>query len=203
MRSGIAIEEKSLVLASDHFNFDYTHFLPWHKGQCAKFHGHSSTITCSVTGRTDEKGMILDFSELKSIVKRVIGLIDHKVFIPEDCIVREDEEYTNFEYTSMVEGKERHHMLEVPTVEVVKLKTDSTVENLSQFMAQMLLSFMPSNVTAVMVQMNEGVGKSAVSSICRVDRDFGAMRLQSNLQTFIDAIDFFSKIPMVYEESAV
>lgn len=69
------------------FTFDSAHFLPNHKGKCSNMHGHTYRLEVTVVrdhgmlldGGSDE-GMVIDFSELKAVVKgEVIDKIDHKV----------------------------------------------------------------------------------------------------------------------------
>jgi len=69
------------------FTFDAAHFLPNHKGKCSNMHGHTYRLEVTVvrdngmliTGGSDD-GMVIDFSDLKDVVKvEVIDKIDHKV----------------------------------------------------------------------------------------------------------------------------
>ncbi|HZK54249.1 MAG TPA: 6-carboxytetrahydropterin synthase QueD [Desulfosporosinus sp.] len=69
------------------FTFDSAHFLPNHKGKCSNMHGHTYRLEVTVVrengtllvGGSDE-GMVIDFSDLKAVVKgEVIDKIDHKV----------------------------------------------------------------------------------------------------------------------------
>ena len=69
------------------FTFDAAHFLPNHKGKCSTMHGHTYRLEVTVVrdngmlingGSGD--GMVIDFSDLKAVVKvEVIDKIDHKV----------------------------------------------------------------------------------------------------------------------------
>lgn len=69
------------------FSFDAAHFLPNHKGKCSSMHGHTYRLEVTVvrgngeliTSGSDE-GMVIDFSDLKALVKaEVIDKVDHKV----------------------------------------------------------------------------------------------------------------------------
>ena len=63
------------------FEFAAAHFLPHHKGLCKNLHGHSYKLEITVTGETQktwpEQGMIMDFSNLKAIVKKTLSRFDH------------------------------------------------------------------------------------------------------------------------------
>lgn len=62
------------------FRFEAAHRLPGHAGKCRELHGHSYEVVISVERPVDEhSGMIIDFSDLKQIVRReVIGKLDHR-----------------------------------------------------------------------------------------------------------------------------
>ena len=61
------------------FDFEAAHRLPLHPGKCSRLHGHSYRLIVGVGGRVDAAtGMLIDFSELKRVVKtRVIDRLDH------------------------------------------------------------------------------------------------------------------------------
>lgn len=76
-----------IIKATKSFTFDAAHFLPNHKGKCANMHGHTYRLEVTVArdngkvsnGGSDE-GMVIDFADLKAIVKaEVIDKMDHKV----------------------------------------------------------------------------------------------------------------------------
>lgn len=62
------------------FTFEAAHSLPYHRGKCFNTHGHSYKLEIEVSGtpkkgRVPDKGMVIDFGELKQIVNDLI--IDH------------------------------------------------------------------------------------------------------------------------------
>ena len=63
------------------FTFDSAHSLPnvpeGHK--CKAIHGHTYKLTVFVEGDLDEKqGWVMEFSELKDVVKPLVEQLDHK-----------------------------------------------------------------------------------------------------------------------------
>jgi 6-pyruvoyltetrahydropterin/6-carboxytetrahydropterin synthase len=67
------------------FDFCYGHCLPGHKGKCKNTHGHNSTLEVELvsTETTDKMniydGMIIDFGDLKNLVKEtIIDRLDHQ-----------------------------------------------------------------------------------------------------------------------------
>lgn len=60
-------------------DFAAAHFLKDYHGKCENLHGHNYKVYAHVRGdRLDEGGMLLDFTELKSSLRKVCGLLDHK-----------------------------------------------------------------------------------------------------------------------------
>ena len=59
-------------------DFAAAHFLRDYHGKCENLHGHSYKVYAHVAGsELDEGGMLLDFSVLKSALKKVCALLDH------------------------------------------------------------------------------------------------------------------------------
>lgn len=64
------------------FTFDSSHMLDGHDGKCQNLHGHTYSLEITVAGSLIENsakaGMVMDFADLKSIVKQsVIDPFDH------------------------------------------------------------------------------------------------------------------------------
>ena len=76
-----------IIRTTKSFTFDAAHFLPNHKGKCANMHGHTYRLEVTVVrdnGKLgncgSDEGMVIDFVDLKAIVKaEVIDKMDHKV----------------------------------------------------------------------------------------------------------------------------
>lgn len=61
------------------FKFDSAHKLEDYKGQCGNLHGHTYTLHVSIKGNIKATGLVLDFKDLKEIVKnKVISKLDHQ-----------------------------------------------------------------------------------------------------------------------------
>lgn len=64
------------------FSFDMAHMLDGHDGKCKNLHGHTYKLQVEVTGELVESGaksgMVIDFSDLKAVVKReILDKMDH------------------------------------------------------------------------------------------------------------------------------
>ncbi|MCX8093672.1 MAG: 6-carboxytetrahydropterin synthase QueD [Candidatus Goldbacteria bacterium] len=67
-------------------NFSAAHNLRNYKGKCEHIHGHNYLVTVTfVSKKIDKNGLVIDFSILKNILKKVIDKIDHK-YLNEDII---------------------------------------------------------------------------------------------------------------------
>ena len=78
----------AVIRVTKEFTFEMAHALWNYDGPCKNIHGHSYKLYVTVIGRTNEDtdstklGMVIDFSELKSIVKKyVVDYFDHSVII--------------------------------------------------------------------------------------------------------------------------
>jgi 6-pyruvoyltetrahydropterin/6-carboxytetrahydropterin synthase len=64
------------------FTFDSAHYLPnvpsGHK--CGRMHGHTFKVRLEVTGEpSPSTGWVMDFGDIKSVVKPIVDMIDHAV----------------------------------------------------------------------------------------------------------------------------
>ena len=60
-------------------DFSAAHFLKDYHGKCENLHGHNYKVYAHVRGNVlDEGGMLLDFGELKSTLRKVCNSLDHK-----------------------------------------------------------------------------------------------------------------------------
>lgn len=78
------------VLKTEH-EFDAAHFLKGYDGKCSNIHGHRWKVVVSVGSETlqtegNVRGMVVDFSELKSDVKAMVDFFDHKLIIEDNSL---------------------------------------------------------------------------------------------------------------------
>lgn len=67
------------VLVSKEFTFDAAHHLHCYDGKCKNLHGHTYKVVFGLSGMVDERGIMIDFSEIKDIWKNEIEIfLDHK-----------------------------------------------------------------------------------------------------------------------------
>ena len=68
-----------IVEISRKFSFEASHKLDWYQGKCKNLHGHSYKLEIIIRGEINKNGILIDFHELKKIVKEEIIIeLDHK-----------------------------------------------------------------------------------------------------------------------------
>ncbi len=67
------------VLVSKEFTFDAAHHLHDYEGKCKNLHGHTYRVVLGLSGYTDERGLLIDFGDIKKIWKQKIEIhLDHR-----------------------------------------------------------------------------------------------------------------------------
>ena len=121
------------IRLSKEFNFESAHALDGYDGKCVNIHGHSYQLIVCVKGTpiADEthvkQGMVMDFSDLKAIVKdNIIREFDHALILKSDSRFR---------------GIEKKHQ------RVVYKPYQPTCENMVIDFAEILLEKLPDHVS--------------------------------------------------------
>ncbi|MBT2755520.1 6-carboxytetrahydropterin synthase QueD [Mesobacillus foraminis] len=67
------------VLVSKEFTFDSAHHLHAYEGKCKNLHGHTYRVIFGLSGFVDDRGLMIDFGEIKEIWKSEIEVyLDHR-----------------------------------------------------------------------------------------------------------------------------
>jgi 6-pyruvoyltetrahydropterin/6-carboxytetrahydropterin synthase len=67
------------VLVSKEFTFDASHHLHCYEGKCKNLHGHTYKVIFGISGFVDERGLMMDFGDIKDIWKNEIEIhLDHR-----------------------------------------------------------------------------------------------------------------------------
>lgn len=67
------------VMISKEFTFDAAHHLHAYEGKCKNLHGHTYKVIFGISGFIDERGLMMDFADLKQIWKEEIEIfLDHR-----------------------------------------------------------------------------------------------------------------------------
>ena len=72
-----------VAVTKDNHVFASAHFITFPGHRCETLHGHNYRTQVAVEGGLDpEAHYVVDFSELKQLMKRLTDEIDHKVLLP-------------------------------------------------------------------------------------------------------------------------
>jgi 6-pyruvoyltetrahydropterin/6-carboxytetrahydropterin synthase len=78
----------ALIRVTKEFSFEMAHVLWNYDGPCKNVHGHSYRLFVTLSGfpadnqDNPKNGMVIDFSDLKKIVKKeIVGVFDHSVVL--------------------------------------------------------------------------------------------------------------------------
>ncbi len=146
---------QSIFMDDPSFNFDYAHILP-HTQKCSVMHGHTSAALVEIIGRPVD-GMVVDFGVAKEVIRDAVRSLDHKLFINEKYVVREDARSVTLRFKT-VHGD---FAIQAPKATTVLLDGEATVENLTKEVLARISPRMPENVTGVGVYVYEGLNKGS------------------------------------------
>lgn len=129
------------MIVAKEFKWEAAHRIPWHGGKCRHLHGHSYKMIVEFEGTPDEKGIVIDFKEMKRIIEPYIDLIDHSTIIgAKDTELKE-----------VFDAKGWNYFL---------LPYDSTAENLCSYFSNLLIEkhlplLADNHITSVAVKIAE------------------------------------------------
>jgi len=69
-------KKEKMKIRKEFDEFSVSHYLPGH-GHCGWSHGHNYQLFVTVEGPIHDNGMVMDFADLKRIVKEIIDPLDH------------------------------------------------------------------------------------------------------------------------------
>ena len=151
-------------VTKDYLVFASAHFITFAGHRCEPLHGHNYRVGVTLEGALDEDSWyVVDFSELKRIMRRLCDEIDHKVLLPlENPKVQVAEE--GDAVTVAYEGKPRYRF---PKSDCALLPIpNTTVEMLAEMLATRLRAELEAmgakGLTAIEMEVEENFGQSAV-----------------------------------------
>lgn len=59
-------------------SFSAAHRVEDHPGECRELHGHNYVVELCVSGELNEMNMVMDFADLKRVLRDVLKRLDHK-----------------------------------------------------------------------------------------------------------------------------
>ena len=136
------------VRITKEFKFEMAHALHGYDGLCANIHGHSYRLWITVRGDVKKEpthtkdGMLIDFIDLKSIVKSII--------------------IKKYDHSLVLNANSPHANLDLSAFDkVYYLPYQPTSENLVSDFANSITSLLPENVELLKVVLSETVSSFA------------------------------------------
>ena len=153
----------SVSVSRDDLVFSSAHFITYAGHRCEGLHGHNYRARVAVHGELDPTDkLVFDFLELKRIMRRLCGEIDHLVLLPLESArihVAKDAEVVRVS----VDGQPRYVF---PLVDCALLPVpNTTVEMLAELLAKRLHAELNAlgaqGLTLIEVEIEESFGQSA------------------------------------------
>ncbi|MEM3402202.1 MAG: 6-carboxytetrahydropterin synthase [Candidatus Hadarchaeales archaeon] len=142
--------------------FSAAHFVIGHT-KCEHLHGHNWSIKVVVDGYEDERGLIVDFIELKKILADICAGFDHHLLLPTN---NPSLEVVKKAGTTEVHVHGRRY--EFPDEDIVWVPAiNITVEELARVIAEKLKETLKKyeNVYRITVEAEEAKGESARATV--------------------------------------
>lgn len=134
-----------MIRITKHFTFESAHVLYNYDGKCKNMHGHSYKLYVTVKGNpindleNEKNGMVLDFGDLKTIVKEeIIEQWDHAVLV-----------------NALSPHKSLGETLEMEGHKVIFCEYQPTCENMLLDIAQKIKSRLPKEVELAYLKLHE------------------------------------------------
>ena len=134
------------IRVTKRFHFEMAHTLYEYDGLCKNIHGHSYNLEVTIIGEPKKQpghpkdGMVLDFSQLKSLVKtEIVNRFDHALMI------------------NKLVPEEQQELLKQTTDRVILVDFQPTSENIVAFIAEILQQHLPTNVSLFSIRLYETV----------------------------------------------
>jgi 6-pyruvoyltetrahydropterin/6-carboxytetrahydropterin synthase len=132
------------IRVTKEFSFELAHALDTHNGQCRNIHGHSYKLEVCVIGilqgdeANGESGMVMDFANLKEIVKsKVVDILDHSLVL-----------YRNSPYLNVLQS------MSVPS-KLILFDHQPTCEHLLVFAVESIRECLPGRVALHHIRLRE------------------------------------------------
>ena len=134
------------IRVTKRFHFEMAHTLYEYDGLCRNIHGHSYNLEITIAGEPKSEaghpkdGMVIDFSDLKEIVKsNIITRFDHALMV------------------NRVVPENQMELLRQTTDRIIIVDFQPTTENIVTYIAGILQQHLPSDVTLFSIRLYETV----------------------------------------------
>ena len=148
------VESWSISIAKDYLKFSAAHFLIFPDGTAERLHGHNYKVFVDVHTDLNEHGLVVNFKEIKPLVREVCDELDEHLLIPGEHPV-----LTAARVGAQMEIRYRERRYLIPAEEVIVLPIGNTsAENLAAWFGRTLRERMAVKWTTLRVrQLSIGI----------------------------------------------
>ena len=127
-------ESWSISVEKDYLKFSAAHFLIFPDGTAERLHGHNYKVFVDLHTALDEHGLVVNFKEIKPLVRQLCDELDEHLLIPgEHPVLTAEVQGEHYE----IRYRERFYL--VPREEVIVLSIgNSSAENLAAWFGRTL-----------------------------------------------------------------
>jgi len=136
----------SKIRVTKRFHFEMAHTLYEYDGLCRNIHGHSYNLEVTLIGEPRNEpghpkdGMVMDFSEIKEIVKtQIVTRFDHALMV------------------NRLVPEKQQELLKQTTERVIIVDFQPTSENIATYIADILQQHLPLGVNLFSIRLYETV----------------------------------------------
>ena len=127
-------ESWSIAINKDYLKFSAAHFLIFPDGSAERLHGHNYKVFVEVETLLDEHGLVLNFKEIKPVIREIVDELDEHLLIPD-----RHHELTCEPVEGSYEIRYRERRYLVPKEDVIVLPISNTsAENLATWVGREL-----------------------------------------------------------------
>jgi len=140
--------------------FSAAHVMIGHR-RCGRLHGHDYAISVSLDGEPGDDGVIMDFGELKELVRSIAMELDHKFLVAK----KHRNVSTDGKNVRIRSGKSEYI---VPVADCAMIDVQQTsAEELAAWVCERLRKKLAgrSNISTLRVKVEEGMGQSVWQTI--------------------------------------
>jgi len=137
--------------------FSACHFIAGHT-RCGKLHGHVYVVQAALHGENASNGMVMDFIDLKRMLRKIAEEFDHRVLLP-GASERVKLEHKGTEVEARIDGK--RYVFPSEDVLILDMVESSAEEIARVFLERMLQEMdLPPNIDRIEVGIDEERGQS-------------------------------------------
>lgn len=137
-----------IIRITKEFNFDMAHALDHHQGKCKNIHGHSYQLLVTLKGipikkeKASDNGMVMDFGDLKKIVKtNIVDIFDHALVLEKSSPFLQNDAILSNTKLILVDYQPTSEELIIDFVNIIKPLLPSNVSLTRVFLRETATSY--------------------------------------------------------------